>query len=228
MPTTGLDALTAQTAATKPRTSTSASSSTGGQEIAGNFTQFLQLLTTQLKNQSPLDPLDTNQFTQQLVQFASVEQQLKTNDTLTTISNGAKASSAASAAGLVGATITADGSSSTLTGGSAKWTISPAKAVAAATINIVDSTGKIIATQTRALSAGSQTYSWDGRTANGKTAAAGTYKIGISARDASGQPVAVSTTATGQVTSVDMTGDAPVLLLGTQRVPLSGVQSIGG
>ena len=51
-------------------------------EIASNFTMFLQLLTTQLKNQNPLDPLDTNQFTQQLVQFAQVEQQMKSNDLL--------------------------------------------------------------------------------------------------------------------------------------------------
>ena len=50
------------------------------QQIAGNFNTFLQLLTTQLKNQNPLDPLDTNQFTQQLVQFAEVEQQIKSND----------------------------------------------------------------------------------------------------------------------------------------------------
>jgi flagellar basal-body rod modification protein FlgD len=51
-------------------------------EIASNFTMFLQLLTTQLRNQNPLDPLDTNQFTQQLVQFAQVEQQMKSNDQL--------------------------------------------------------------------------------------------------------------------------------------------------
>ncbi len=47
--------------------------------LAGNFQTFLTLLTTQLKNQNPLDPLDTNQFTQQLVQFAQVEQQIKQN-----------------------------------------------------------------------------------------------------------------------------------------------------
>src|ERR1700733_7878735 len=50
--------------------------------IASNFTTFLQLLTTQLKNQDPLSPMDTNQFTQQLVQFAQVEQQMKSNDQL--------------------------------------------------------------------------------------------------------------------------------------------------
>ena len=54
-------------------------------EIASNFTTFLQLLTTQLKNQNPLDPLDTNQFTQQLVQFAQVEQQMKSNDQLSSL-----------------------------------------------------------------------------------------------------------------------------------------------
>src|SRR5213083_902330 len=53
--------------------------------LASNFSTFLTLLTTQLKNQNPLDPLDTNQFTQQLVQFAGVEQQLKTNDQLTSL-----------------------------------------------------------------------------------------------------------------------------------------------
>ena len=66
-----------------PASSSSSSSSLGsstGATIAGNFQTFLTLLTTQLKNQDPLSPLDTNQFTAQLVQFAQVEQQLKTND----------------------------------------------------------------------------------------------------------------------------------------------------
>src|SRR6267154_2364876 len=53
--------------------------------LASNFSTFLTLLTTQLKNQNPLDPLDTNQFTQQLVQFAGVEQQMKQNDQLATL-----------------------------------------------------------------------------------------------------------------------------------------------
>ena len=73
-------------------TSSSSSSSTSStaqaaganasQQLAGNFNTFLQLLTTQLQNQNPLDPLDTNQFTQQLVEFASVEQQIDMNTNL--------------------------------------------------------------------------------------------------------------------------------------------------
>ena len=67
--------------------STSSTSSDDG-TLAGNFQTFLTLLTTQLQNQNPLDPLDTNQFTQQLVQFAGVEQQLKTNDQLASLVSG--------------------------------------------------------------------------------------------------------------------------------------------
>src|SRR5262245_26173523 len=63
----------------------SVSSALDKTEIASNFTMFLQLLTTQLRNQNPLDPLDTNQFTQQLVQFAQVEQQMKSNDQLASL-----------------------------------------------------------------------------------------------------------------------------------------------
>lgn len=211
-----------------PAASTSGSSGGDGQEIAGNFQQFLTLLTTQLQNQSPLDPLDTNQFTQQLVQFASVEQQLKTNATLTTLAAGARASTAASAAGLVGATVTADGATTALSGGAATWTLNPARAAASATISISDSTGAVVSTQTRALTAGAQPFTWNGRTTTGTTAAAGNYTIKVTARDAAGQPVDVASDVSGAVTSVDMTGDAPVLLIGTSRVPISSVKSIGG
>src|ERR1700704_2121048 len=77
--------------------------------IAGNFQTFLTLLTTQLKNQNPLEPLDTNQFTQQLVQFAQVQQQLKQNDQLATLVAIEKAAQSTSALAFVGSTLTADG-----------------------------------------------------------------------------------------------------------------------
>ena len=72
-------------APTTSNSSSSSTSSTATTGIADNFQTFLTLLTTQLQNQNPLDPLDTNQFTQQLVQFAGVEQQLKTNDSLSSL-----------------------------------------------------------------------------------------------------------------------------------------------
>ncbi len=74
------------TVAAAPATSTASTASVAGTvdntEIASNFTEFLQLLTTQLQNQDPLSPMGTNQFTQHLVEFAQVEQQMKSNDSL--------------------------------------------------------------------------------------------------------------------------------------------------
>src|SRR5438067_4450436 len=85
------------------------------QSIASNFTTFLQLLTTQLKNQNPLDPLDTNQFTQQLVEFAQVEQQMKANDQLSSLVSLEKSAVTSTALAYVGATVVVDGSTAQLT-----------------------------------------------------------------------------------------------------------------
>src|SRR6186997_1778397 len=121
-------------------------------EIASNFTTFLQLLTTQLKNQNPLDPLDTNQFTAQLVQFAQVEQQLKSNDQLTTLVSLQKTAQATQALNFVGETVAVDGDTTALKNGSAAWRLTAAKP-ATATINITNSVGDLVYTTTRSLSA---------------------------------------------------------------------------
>src|SRR6201997_3431755 len=104
--------------------SSSSLSSTSGATLAGNFQTFLTLLTTQLKNQNPLDPLDTNQFTQQLVEFASVEQQLKTNDELTTLVSLQQTAQATQALQFVGKTAVVDGSTAALKSSSAGWELS--------------------------------------------------------------------------------------------------------
>ncbi|MCJ2059356.1 flagellar hook assembly protein FlgD [Methylobacterium sp. J-048] len=212
---------------TSSTASSSSASSANATEIAGNFTQFLTLLTTQLKNQNPLDPMDTNQFTQQLVQFAGVEQQLKSNDRLDSILTASKSASSASATSYIGKSITADGSTSQLSKGSASWTLTPARAASKAVVTILDSNSNVVATQTTSLTAGSQTYSWNGKTSAGLTAPDGTYSIKVSASDATGTNVSVDTSLNGTVDSVDLTGTAPVLMIGSQKVPLSSVQSIG-
>src|SRR6202049_2686325 len=124
---------------TKPPASSSSSSlsSTSGATLAGNFQSFLTLLTTQLQNQNPLDPLDTNQFTQQLVQFAQVEQQLKSNDQLATLVALQKTAQSTAAMNYVGATVAVDGSTAQLTNGQASWTFSVTKP-STATVNITN------------------------------------------------------------------------------------------
>ena len=116
-------------------------SATDKTTLAGNFDTFLKLLTTQLQNQNPLDPLDTNQFTQQLVQFAGVEQQINMNQQLTSLVTLQKANQTASAMGFLGATATVDGSTTQLTSSKASWSFSVDKP-STGTITIKDSKGQ--------------------------------------------------------------------------------------
>src|SRR3954462_3431804 len=119
-----IPATTSQVVSAPVTGATSSTSSATGVDkdtLAGNFQTFLTLLTTQLKNQNPLDPLDTNQFTAQLVQFAQVEQQLKSNDQLTTLVSLQKTGQATQALNLVGQTVAVDGDTAPLKDGSAPW-----------------------------------------------------------------------------------------------------------
>lgn len=221
------DAAPVTPSAAAPAAAAAASASASKRAgIAQNFDSFLMLLTTQLKNQSPLEPLDTNEFTQQLVQFASVEQQLRSNDTLNALLTSTKASSASTAASFIGMQITADGATAPLAGGRAEWTLNAARSATQATITIRDTAGTVVATQTKALSAGAQAFAWDGRTTGGQAAPSGDYTLTVTARDASGQAVSVKTEITGTVGSVDLAGEAPVLLVGGARVPMAQVRSI--
>src|SRR6185503_18748183 len=127
-----------------PATNTGSTSSTTGVDkgtLAGNFQTFLTLLTTQLKNQNPLDPLDTNQFTAQLVQFAQVEQQLKQNDQLATLVSLQKTAQNTAALEFVGQTVGVDGATTQLSNGSAIWNLDVPKP-ATGTITIKTATGQ--------------------------------------------------------------------------------------
>ena len=218
------DAITS-TGATAAAAASTGKTATKG--IAENFDSFLMLLTTQLKNQSPLDPLDTNQFTQQLVQFASVEQQLKSNATLSALLTTVKASTTSNAASFIGKQVTADGATTRLANGSARWVLNPARNASQAAITIRDKNGGVVATRTGALTAGAQSFAWDGKTSTGATAPEGDYTVTVAALDASGQGVSVKTEVSGRVDSVDMTGDTPQLVIGSIRVPLASVKTVG-
>jgi flagellar basal-body rod modification protein FlgD len=205
--------------------SNAAQSTVSRASIAQNFDTFLLLLTTQLKNQNPLDPLDTNQFTQQLVQFAGVEQQIRANESLEALVSLNRTSQLSTAMSYVGATVTADGQTSALKSGVATWYVTAPRA-ASATINIADSTGNVVFTQETTLEAGTFGYSWDGKLANGQTAPEGQYTIKINAKDANGQGVTISTQFSGVVDAVDLTGSEPLLLIGTALVSLDKIKSV--
>jgi flagellar basal-body rod modification protein FlgD len=194
-------------------------------QIAGNFDQFLNLLTTQLKNQNPLEPLDTNQFTQQLVQFAQVEQQLKQNETLSSLLSMSKSATTANAMAFVGSRVTMDGATSALKDGKAEWRLNAPRA-AAATVTVKDKTGNVVATESATLNAGDQTFKWNGRTSTGGSATDGDYTIVIDAFDAQRNRVPITSEVTGIVDGADFTGETPILIIGATRTPLDKVKSV--
>jgi flagellar basal-body rod modification protein FlgD len=203
----------------------SVSSLVGQQQIAGNFQQFLQLLTTQLQNQDPLSPMDTNQFTQQLVSFAQVEQQLKTNTDLDQIVSQNKISQATSALSFVGKQVTADGATTQLKKGVAVWNVTSPKP-AAASISILDQNGNTVWNGQQTLNTGAQVFSWNGSTSNGTIAPDGLYTLQVTAQDAAAQPVDVSMQFTGTVTGVDLSGSQPLLQVGSSYLTIPQVSAI--
>ena len=208
-------------------TSTSGSSATSG-TLAGNFQTFLTLLTTQLQNQNPLDPLDTNQFTQQLVQFAGVEQQLKTNDQLASLVTLQQTAQSTQALGFVGKTAVVDGSTATLSNGAASWNLGVTKD-SNVTVNIANAAGQTVFTGTYSVAAGSnQAFNWDGKGTDGTQWPAGKYTLTATAKDTSGNTVGVSTQVQGVVSSVDLTQTPPLLTIGGQSYTVSQIKGIVG
>src|SRR5262249_23675467 len=151
-----------------------------------------------------LDPLDTNQFTQQLVQFASVEQQINMNTQLQTLVSLQQTAQNSQALGFVGKTVTVNGSTAPLINGQAQWTFNP-PSPATATFTITDQTGQTVFSQTGTVQPGAQPFNWNGRDSSGRQWADGNYTLTITATGANGQAMAIPSTVTGVVNSVDLT-----------------------
>src|ERR1700759_4449467 len=173
--------------------------------LAGNFQTFLTLLTTQLQNQNPLDPLDTNQFTQQLVEFAGVEQQLKTNDSLSTLVSMQQTAQATQALEFVGKTAIVSGGTTALSNSSATWELN-VPSTSTINISIANSAGQTVYNGTFSANAGNnQPFTWNGQGSDGTQWPDGQYTLSATAADASGNSVGVTTQVQGVVSSVDLT-----------------------
>jgi flagellar basal-body rod modification protein FlgD len=214
---------------TQTSSSSSSSSSLGsttGATLAGNFQTFLTLLTTQLQNQNPLDPLDTNQFTQQLVQFAGVEQQLKTNDSLSQLVTLQQTTQATQALDYVGKTAVVDGTTATMSQSSATWHLNVPSS-ATVNISIANSTGQTVFTGQYSAGAGSDIpFTWNGQGNDGTQWPDGKYTITATGKDASNNNVGISAQVQGTVSSVDLTQSPPLLTIDGQSYTLSQVKSV--
>ncbi len=217
---------TALPASSGTGSSSAAASALANQQIAGNFQSFLTLLTTQLQNQNPLDPLDTNQFTQQLVEFAGVQQQLNTNDQLTTLVSLQQTAQSTQALTFVGKTAVVNGNTAALTNSSATWELSiPTNSNV--NVTIANSSGQTVFSGNYAVNAGNnQPFTWNGQGNDGTQWPDGKYTLTATAADASGTSVGVTTQIQGVVSSVDLTQSPPLLSIGGQTYTVNQIQSI--
>jgi flagellar basal-body rod modification protein FlgD len=206
--------------------SAAATSALASSQIAGNFQSFLTLLTTQLQNQNPLDPLDTNQFTQQLVEFAGVQQQLNTNDSLATLVSLQQTAQSTQALGFVGKTAVVSGSTAALTDSTATWQLNVPTA-STVNITIAGSNGQTVFSGSYAVNAGNnQPFTWNGQGSDGTQLPDGNYTLTATGKNASGATVAITTAVEGVVNSVDLTQSPPLLSIGGQTYTVSQIQSI--
>ncbi|MBU6458382.1 MAG: flagellar biosynthesis protein FlgD [Bradyrhizobium sp.] len=208
-------------------TSTAAATNAlASQQIAGNFQSFLQLLTTQLQHQNPLSPLDTNQFTQQLVEFAGVQQQLNTNSSLATLVSLQQTAQSTQALGFVGKTAVVSGNTAALTNSTATWQLSVPTA-STVNVTIASSTGQTVFTGSYSAAAGNnQPFEWHGQGNDGTHWPDGNYTLTATAKDAGGNTVGITSAIEGTVSSVDLTQSPPLLSIGGRTYTVSQIQSI--
>ncbi|MBI1251719.1 MAG: hypothetical protein GC189_09635 [Alphaproteobacteria bacterium] len=194
--------------------------------LTDNYETFLVLLTAQLQNQDPLSPLDSNQFTQQLVQYSQVEQQIRTNDQLESLIGQSRAASAGAALGYLGREAVIDSDLSALSNGAARWTYELGDYADAVDLEVRDANGRTVFSTTAAPGTGERAFSWDGRTAAGQTAADGVYQLVVKATKTSGAEVDTAIRVRETINGVDLAAAEPKVLTIAGARDLSALRAI--
>jgi flagellar basal-body rod modification protein FlgD len=221
--TTPVGSSTSAAAATTNASGSTTNSATG---LAQNFNTFLTLLTTQLQNQDPLSPMDTNQFTQQLVSFSQVEQQINTNSNLQQLIQLQGAGESIAALPLVGQNIEYNSATAPLSNGQANFVYDLPSASTSTALTVVDSNGRVVYTQPGETDAGSHAFSWNGKTNAGVQLPNGNYTLKIQAADANGSAVTPSIASIGSVQAVGVENGTATFTVNGMSVPMSELVTV--
>jgi flagellar basal-body rod modification protein FlgD len=220
--------MTTPVSNTSSSNSSSISASSGQAQLNGDYTSFLTLLTTQLQNQDPLSPMDTNAFTSQLVEMNGVQQQLLTNSLLQQlVSSSTGVGSVGNAVSMIGKSVTATTPTATMQNGQVSWTYNLNSAATAATVQVLDANNNVVwSGAAPSTAAGPTNFTWNGQTTTGVTATTGTYTLKVTANDANMLPIDNTITVSGTVTGVSTLNGATQLNLGATVVPYSSVSNV--
>jgi len=184
-------------------------------KLAENFDTFLILLTTQLRNQDPLDPMDSAQFTQQLVQFSQVEQAILSNQNLEQLISDVRMGQNASLLGYLGRDIEAMGKTAMLTEDGATWNYYLPVTAGRSDYAVLDAEGRAVAFGKAERTSGLHAFPWDGKNSSGQMLPEGPYTLVITAHDRDDRPIEVTTTVTGRVTAIETGEGRSYLATGT-------------
>ncbi len=191
-----------------------------------NYQDFLKLLTTQLQNQDPSAPTDTNQLTQQIATLSQVEQQINTNTNLQKLIGLFNTTTLNSVVGYIGKQVETAGDKAVLTDGKAAVVYNLEKEANSVEVKITDAAGNLVMQGAGTKLAGRNEIIWDGKDKDGNQLADGTYKVTVTAKDAGGTAIKATTSTVGVVSSVDSSGGAITLSLGDVPVALDKVTSV--
>lgn len=193
-------------------TNTGSTSANSAAALADNFDTFLTILTAQIQNQDPLEPMDSSKFTEQLVQFSGVEQQIKVNTQLETLIKATTSNAGASLSGYLGQTAEIDSAGAEFKGEPVTWRYTLPSDSAKTTITVTDASGKVVYSKTGELKAGTHDFEWDGELNTGGMAAEGKpYWINVIAEDANAAAIKPVHTLVTTITGVDLTYGEPAL-----------------
>lgn len=191
-------------------------------QLTDNFDTFLTLLTTQLRNQDPLEPLDTEQFTQQLVQFAGVEQSIQTNSNLETLISLQASSQREQSLDLVGRVASIE-SNETIFGNertdrTTRWRYTVPQGVSAVSLHVIDASDNVIAELEGPDSPGRHDLVWNGLDSEGDAVADGTYRLRATATNSDGTNTALNIQTRDLVSGVQFNQSGPRLLIAGQII----------
>lgn len=210
-----------------PESASGASSQAGGafSAMANNESNFLKLLTTQLKHQDPTSPMKNDQMASQLAQFSAVEQQVQTNKNLSALISLNESSQLTQNRSMVGQTASAQTSTLPLQSGSASLSFSgsPGQIMG---ISVANAAGQVVKNDTVQTSGGNNTWSWDGKGNDGVQMPNGAYGVSVKTVDGNGTTADVPFSVNGKITGITKGSSGVSIQMGDAVVPMSNVQSV--